>query len=76
MAHIDLIYDDVMTISHLRAFHLVAEAHVHLDHHLCSEMIMVKGRAKMIRELAESLGQQKGVLHANLTVSSTGKKLA
>ena len=65
-------------LTHLQHEHhhaVLATTHVHLDHHLCAEMIMVKGRAKIIRDLADALGQQKGVLHAVLSMSSTGKKL-
>jgi len=54
---------------------VLATTHVHLDHHLCAEMIMVKGRAHVIQDLSEVLGQQKGVLHASLSMSSTGKQL-
>ena len=55
---------------------ILATTHVHLDEHLCSEMIMVKGKADQIRKIADLLGRQKGVLHASLSMSSTGKKLA
>jgi CopG family nickel-responsive transcriptional regulator len=54
---------------------VLASTHVHLDEKLCAEMIMVRGRAGGIRALAERLGRQKGVLHANLAIGSTGKDL-
>jgi CopG family nickel-responsive transcriptional regulator len=57
--------------------HLVlATTHVHLDHHNCAEMIMCKGRAADIEEMAAALGREKGVLHASLSISSTGRQLA
>jgi CopG family nickel-responsive transcriptional regulator len=55
---------------------ILAATHVHLDHDLCAEMIMLRGSAKVIRTLADRLKQQKGVLHAALSMSSTGKKLS
>ncbi len=55
---------------------VLAATHVHLDQHLCAEAILVKGRAERIRELADELRRQKGVLHAALSMSSTGRKLA
>ncbi|MEK7793610.1 MAG: nickel-responsive transcriptional regulator NikR [Candidatus Hydrogenedentota bacterium] len=67
--------DKLTQLQHEHHHAVLATTHVHLDHHLCAEMIMVKGRAKIIRELADALGQQKGVLHAVLSMSSTGKKL-
>ena len=54
---------------------VLATTHVHLTHHLCAEMIMATGKAEEIRRLADALHQQKGVLHAALSMSSAGKKL-
>ena len=55
---------------------ILATTHVHLDEHMCVEMILTRGPAKRLRELAGLLSKQKGVLHAALSMSSTGKKLA
>lgn len=55
---------------------VLATTHIHLDEAICAEMIMLRGRARQLREIADSLGQQKGVLHTALSMSSTGKKLA
>lgn len=55
---------------------IMATTHVHLTHHLCAEMIMIRGRASQIRALADALHQLKGVLHATLSMSSTGRALA
>ena len=65
-------------LTHIQHDHhdaVLATTHVHLDHHMCAEMIMMKGPAHMLRRLADSLRQQKGVLHAELAISSTGKQL-
>ena len=54
---------------------ILVSTHVHMDKHLCAEVLLVKGRASQIRRLANLLRQQKGVLHAALSLSSTGKSL-
>ncbi|MBI5816210.1 MAG: nickel-responsive transcriptional regulator NikR [Nitrospinae bacterium] len=54
---------------------VLAATHVHLSHHICAEMIMIKGRAAMIKSIADKLRRQKGVLHVELSMSSTGEKL-
>lgn len=54
---------------------VLAVTHVHLDEHLCAETILMRGRAREIRKLADLLRQQKGVLHASLSTSSTGHHL-
>jgi metal-responsive CopG/Arc/MetJ family transcriptional regulator len=38
--------------------------------------VVVQGHARKIKSLADQLRQQKGVLHASLSLSSTGKNLA
>ena len=54
---------------------ILATTHVHLDEDMCAEMILAKGQASQIKEIADLLRQQKGVLHAALSISSTGKQL-
>ena len=54
---------------------VLATTHVHLDRNLCAEMIMVRGRGKDIKALADRLRREKGVLHAKLATGTTGKDL-
>jgi CopG family nickel-responsive transcriptional regulator len=54
---------------------VLATTHVHLDHHHCVEVILVRGRAGTLRSIADGLKRQKGVLHGGLSMSSTGKEL-
>ena len=54
---------------------VLATTHVHLDDHLCAEMIMVRGKGKEIQALAGRLQREKGVLHAKLAAGTTGKHL-
>ena len=66
-------------LTHLQHHHhdvILATTHIHLDDDLCAEIVVVKGVAHQIQHLADSLRKEKGVLHASLSVSSTGKPLA
>lgn len=62
-------------VQHHHHGNVLATTHVHLDHDHCAEMIMLKGRASEIREIAQAIQGQKGVLHASLSMSSTGRSL-
>jgi CopG family transcriptional regulator, nickel-responsive regulator len=53
---------------------ILASTHIHLDTHMCAEMIMVKGPSEQVEEIANLLKQQVGVIHATLQMSSTGDK--
>ncbi|NIA12933.1 MAG: nickel-responsive transcriptional regulator NikR [Nitrospiraceae bacterium] len=55
---------------------ILASTHIHLDKDLCAEIVVVRGLADRIRSLASELRREKGVLHATLSVSSTGKNLS
>jgi CopG family nickel-responsive transcriptional regulator len=73
--HVRQLGDKLTDLQHEHHHNIMATTHVHLDHDNCAEMIMVKGHADDIRKLAEALGSQKGVLHAALSMSSTGRRL-
>jgi CopG family nickel-responsive transcriptional regulator len=54
---------------------IVSTLHVHLDHHNCLEVLVVRGKAGIIRRIADELIAAKGVKHGKLTVTTTGKDL-
>jgi CopG family transcriptional regulator, nickel-responsive regulator len=60
---------------HLQHHHhdaVMVTTHVHLSEELCAEVIVVRAKASEVRQLTDLLRQQKGVLHAELSMSSTG----
>lgn len=63
-------------VQHHHHEQVLAATHVHLDHDLCAEVIIIRGRASVIQHIANDLRQQKGVLHATLSMSTTGKNMA
>jgi len=62
-------------MQHHHHHQILATTHVHLDEDTCVEAILVKGRAGEIRKIAGRLQREKGVLHASVSMSSTGKAL-
>ena len=54
---------------------ILSTVHVHLDHHNCLEVLLVKGKARLIRGIADALIAAKGVKHGKLTVTTTGRDL-
>lgn len=83
MGVISLVYDHhqhklqekVTVVQHDFHHQIVSTTHVHMDHHNCLEVIVVRGKAKEVRDLADRLAALKGVRDANLAMSSTGKAL-
>lgn len=54
---------------------IISTQHIHLDHHNCLEIIAVRGRPKEAQRLTDNLKSIKGVKHATLSMSSTGKEI-
>jgi CopG family nickel-responsive transcriptional regulator len=54
---------------------IISTVHVHLDHHNCLEVILVRGKAGVIKKIADELTAAKGVKHGKLTVTATGHDL-
>jgi CopG family nickel-responsive transcriptional regulator len=59
-------------LQHHHHTHILVTTHVHLSHDLCAEVILIRGRASLVRRLADALHRQKGVLHAELSTTSPG----
>ncbi|HTI99222.1 MAG TPA: nickel-responsive transcriptional regulator NikR, partial [Dongiaceae bacterium] len=55
---------------------IISALHVHLDHHNCLEVLVVRGPAGQIKKISDALIAAKGVKHGKLTVTTTGKDLA
>jgi CopG family nickel-responsive transcriptional regulator len=83
MGVISLVYDHhqhklqekVTLVQHDFHHHIISTTHVHMDHDNCLEVIVVKGKAHEVKELADRLIALKGVRDGNLAMSSTGKSL-
>jgi CopG family transcriptional regulator, nickel-responsive regulator len=58
-------------------FHLliISTTHIHMDAANCLEVIIVRGKAAQVHELAERLIALRGVKDGNLATSSTGGHL-
>ncbi len=54
---------------------VLAATHVHLDHHNCLEVVIMKGRGGELSDLANKILSLRGVKHGQLVVTSTGKDL-
>src|SRR5665213_1531178 len=54
---------------------IVSTVHVHLDHDNCLEVVLVKGKSKLVHALANALIATKGVKHGRFTITTSGKHL-
>jgi CopG family nickel-responsive transcriptional regulator len=81
---ITLVYDhhrhglqeELTDLQHDHYQQIISTLHVHLDHHNCLEVLVVRGPASHIRTMADRLIGAKGVKHGKLTITTTGQGLA
>ena len=68
--HIGRISERLTELQHLHLDRVVTTTHVHLDARRCLEVILLRGPAKTVRELSDSLIGTKGVETGRLVLSA------
>jgi len=67
--------DKLTDIQHSHYKNIISTTHIHLDAHNCLETLVVRGKAKKVKEIADRLISSKGVKHGKLVTATTGKEL-
>lgn len=83
-ATLTLVYDHhkhdlarrLMQIQHADHDLIITSVHVHLDHHNCLEVIILKGATERVRGLANRLTSCRGVKHGTFSITTTRQDLA
>ncbi len=73
--HQSKLQEKVTEIQHEYHHQIVSATHIHMDHHNCLEVVIVKGKAGSINELADRLRSLRGVRNCKMAMSTTGKDL-
>ena len=54
---------------------VISTTHIHLDHDNCLEVIIARGNAGRVKEVAERLTALRGVKNGSLSAASTGRHI-
>ncbi|GFO59235.1 putative nickel-responsive regulator [Geomonas silvestris] len=73
--HVRDLSDKLTEQQHSHHDQIVSALHVHLDPHNCLEVLVVRGKARDVRRIADELIGVKGVKHGKLVMTSTGEGL-
>lgn len=68
--HSRLLPDKLMALQHEYHEVIISTVHSHLDHDMCLEVVVVKGKLKDVQGLGSRLIGLKGVQHGKLVMSS------
>lgn len=55
---------------------IISTTHIHLDEHNCLEVLVVRGKGKDIKKIADRVIGARGVKYGKLSAATTGKDLA
>jgi len=73
--HVRDLSDKLNEQQHTHHDHIISALHVHLDAHNCLEVLVVRGKAREVKKIADELIGVKGVKHGKLVMTSTGEEL-
>ena len=73
--HVHDLADKLTEQQHAHHDKIISSLHVHLDAHNCLEVLVVRGAACEIKQIADELLGVKGVKHGKLVMTTTGKDL-
>jgi CopG family nickel-responsive transcriptional regulator len=73
--HFSDLGDKLTEHQHTHHESIVSTLHIHLDHHNCLEVVVLRGKAGEIRRLADSLIGTKGVKHGRFVATAATEDL-
>ncbi|MCL4797594.1 MAG: nickel-responsive transcriptional regulator NikR [Bryobacteraceae bacterium] len=68
--HVRQLADKLTDLQHDHYREIISTLHVHMDHHNCLEVLVLRGRAGTVRQIADKLISTKGVKHGQLTLTT------
>jgi CopG family transcriptional regulator, nickel-responsive regulator len=73
--HVPNLARKLTEVQHSAGAMVLAATHVHLDHHYCLEVIIMKGRGKEIQAVADGMRALRGVELGKLVLTDSGSSL-
>ncbi len=73
--HQNELQEKLTEYQHAAHENVISTMHVHLDHHNCLEVLVIKGKAKDIKTFSDQMITTKGVKHGKLVMTSKGEGL-
>ena len=73
--HVPGLSEKLTSTQHGAGTMVLAATHVHLDHHYCLEVTIMKGRSKDIQTIADRIRALRGVELGKLVLTNSGKEL-
>ena len=69
--HVGSLTDRLLDLQHDHTKEILVTTHVHIDHHNCLEVLVLKGKNKEIQKLADKIKALKGIKHGELVITKS-----
>jgi CopG family nickel-responsive transcriptional regulator len=70
--HIPNLAQKLTEVQHHAGAIVLAATHVHLDHHYCLEVIIMKGKSRVVKEISDQMIAMRGVELGKLVLTNSG----
>ena len=69
--HVGSLTDKLLDLQHDHTNEILVTTHVHIDHHNCLEVLVLKGKVGNIQKLADNIKALKGIKHGELVITKS-----
>lgn len=73
--HVNDLRDKIDGVQHEYLENIISSTHVHIDHHACLEVIIIRGETGLVQGIADLILGLKGVQTGRLVLTSTGGRI-
>jgi CopG family nickel-responsive transcriptional regulator len=69
--HTGALTNKLLDLQHNHHSEILSTTHIHVDHHNCLEVLVLKGKTRNIQKLADNIKALKGIKHGELVITQS-----
>ncbi|UCF49548.1 MAG: nickel-responsive transcriptional regulator NikR [Thermoplasmatales archaeon] len=69
--HTGNLTNKLLGLQHNHHTEILSTTHIHVDHHNCLEVLVLKGKSGRVQKLADSIKALKGIKHGELVITKS-----
>jgi len=69
--HEGMLTNNLLDLQHDHTNEILSTTHIHIDHHNCLEVLVLKGKTRNIKKLSDNIKALKGIKHGELVITQS-----
>ena len=69
--HTGNLTNKLLDLQHDHHSEILSTTHIHIDHHNCLEVLIIKGKSGKVQKLSDSIKALKGIKHGELVITKS-----